>query len=67
MGVAEKAEACKRVAEKYRLPLIELQPIFDAALEKAPANYWTYDGVHPTTNGHELIKRLWLEAFELIK
>ena len=67
VGVAEKAEACKRVAEKYRLPLIELQPIFDAALEKAPANYWTYDGVHPTANGHELIKRLWLEAFELIK
>ena len=65
--VAAKAVAVRHVAEKYCLPLIELQPIFDAALEKAPANYWTYDGVHPTANGHELIKRLWLKAFEEIK
>ena len=39
--VAEKAEVCKRIAAKYDLPLIELQPAFDEACTKAPAVYWT--------------------------
>ena len=65
--VAEKAEICKKMAEKYGLPLIELQPVFDEAAKKAPNTYWTPDGVHPSAMGHELIKNLWLEAFDLIK
>ena len=65
--VAEKAVASKRIAEKYGLPFIELQPAFDAACKKAEPSYWAYDGVHPTAKGHELIKRLWLNAFETIK
>ncbi len=65
--VAEKAAVCKRIAEKYNLPLIELQLAFDKACEKAEPAYWTGDGVHPTAYGHELIKNLWLEAFEKIK
>ena len=66
-GVDEKIEAVKRIAKKYNLPLIELQPAFDEALLKAPGTYWAYDGVHPTVSGHEMIKRLWLNAFEKIK
>ena len=65
--VADKAEAVKRVAKKYNLPCIELQPIFDEACKKAPADYWTRDGVHPTACGHELIKRAWLDVFEKIR
>jgi lysophospholipase L1-like esterase len=67
VDVAEKAAVAKKIAEKYNLPLIELQPAFDAALERAPAEYWAYDGVHPTVCGHEIIKRLWLETFEKMK
>lgn len=63
VDVAEKAAVSKKIAEKYNLPLMELQPVFDAACAKAPAEYWTHDGVHPTPCGHELIKRLWLETF----
>ncbi len=66
-GVAEKAEASKRIAEKYNLPFIELQSAFDEAVKKAPNTKWTCDGVHPNSWGHEIIKRLWLEAFEKIK
>ncbi len=65
--VCEKAEVAKRIAKKYNLPLIELQPELDRACQKAPNEYWAYDGVHPTANGHELIKRLWLEKFDEIK
>lgn len=62
--VAEKAAVAKKIAEKYALPLIELQPAFDDACRKAPAVYWTADGVHPTFCGHEIIKRLWIETFQ---
>jgi len=65
--VVEKAAVAKKIAEKYSLPLIELQPAFDEACRKAPAEYWTADGVHPTACGHEIIKRLWLDAFEKMR
>lgn len=65
--VAAKAEVVKRVAKDYNLPLIELQPIFDAACQQAPASHWSGDGVHPTPAGHELIKRAWLDAFAALQ
>lgn len=67
MDVPTKVAAAKRVAGKYNLPVIELQPVFDELLKKAPADYWTMDGVHPTACGHEMIKRLWSETFNKIK
>ena len=65
--VAEKAMVSKKIAQKYNLPLVELQPAFDEACKKASPDYWTGDGVHPTACGHEIIKKLWLKAFEEIK
>ncbi|MBP3706434.1 MAG: SGNH/GDSL hydrolase family protein [Clostridia bacterium] len=65
--VSEKAEVARKVSQKYKLPLIELQPAFDDACKKASAEYWTIDGVHPTPCGHEIIKRLWIETFKKIK
>lgn len=52
-----RAEAAKRIAEKYALTFIPLQKVFDEAMTKAPASYWTHDGVHPTAEGHGLIAR----------
>ena len=65
--VAEKAEAVKRIAQKYNLPVIDLQSEFDKACALAPNEYWAYDGVHPTSCGHELIKRAWIQMFNEIK
>ena len=64
-GVAEKAAAAKRVAEQNGLEFISLQDKLDKACEKAPANYWLFDGVHPSAAGHELIAREWIKQFEL--
>lgn len=63
-----RREAVKRLAEKYDLPFVPLQARFDEANADAPADgYWLFDGVHPTSAGHELIKQAWLEAFEKMK
>ena len=63
----KRAEAAKRIAEKYNLPFIPLQNRFDEACKLAPASYWLRDGVHPTSAGHELIARAWIETIETIK
>lgn len=65
--VKEKAEAAKRLAKKYNLPLIDLQAEFDKAEAFAEPTYWAFDGVHPAPAGHELIKRVWLDTFNKIK
>ena len=61
------AEAVRKVAEKYNLPFVDMQAVYDAACERADASVWTGDGAHPTAGGHELIKRAWLAAFEKLK
>ena len=60
-----RAQAAKRVAEKYGLVFVSLQEVFDEAEHVEPSDgYWLSDGVHPTAAGHELIKRQWLNGFE---
>ncbi|MBO4693629.1 MAG: SGNH/GDSL hydrolase family protein [Clostridia bacterium] len=66
-GVSETAKAARRVAKKHNLPFVELQERFNEACKLNDASYWLVDGVHPTAMGHELIKREWLKAFNMIK
>ncbi|MBQ8814403.1 MAG: SGNH/GDSL hydrolase family protein [Lachnospiraceae bacterium] len=62
--VYKRAEMAKKIAKSYSLPFITLQDKFDEAVKSAPESYWLRDGVHPTTAGHELIKREWIKAFK---
>ena len=61
--VPKRAAVAKRIAEKYNLPFVALQDIFDDACKQASASYWLSDGVHPTPMGHWLIKNEWIKAF----
>ena len=63
----KRAEATKRVAERNGLVFIPLQQRFEEAAAKAPAEYWLFDGIHPTAAGHELVKRAWMEGFCLLE
>lgn len=60
----EIANIAKRIALKHDLPFIPLQSLFNEALKKAPVEYWSSDGVHPTYAGHQIIKNAWIETFE---
>lgn len=52
-----RAAACKRVAQKLRLPFIPLQDKMEELAGKSSCGYVLHDGVHPTPAGHELITR----------
>lgn len=60
-------DVIKRVAEKNNLVYVPLMDIMEEASKKAPDTYWSYDGWHPNSCGHELIKREWLKGFEKLK
>ncbi len=62
-----RRDITEKLAKEYVLEYIDLQKVFDDALKIAPANHWTVEGVHPTTAGHALIKKAWMEVYNKIK
>ena len=50
------------LAQEFGAVFVPLQAAFDRAAERAPAEYWLHDGVHPTAAGHDLIAGEWLAA-----
>ncbi len=55
-------KAARDIADEYDAAFVPLQSVFDKALESAPGNYWTLDGVHPSIAGEALMAHAWLKA-----
>lgn len=53
-----------RMGTKYHLPVVHYQQAMDTAVAKAPAEHWTWDGVHPTYAGHGLMAQEWLKTVD---
>lgn len=60
--VKQRQAVVARLAAKYHLPLIRYQDAFDAALRRAPADHWSWDGIHPHYAGHALMADAWLKT-----
>lgn len=66
-GVAKLAEVTENLAREFSLAYVPLQEAFNEVLKKAPVEYWTFEGVHPTPAGYEVIKRQWLQGFAMLE
>ncbi len=53
----------ERLAAKYHAPVVHFQKIFDTATQRAPAEYWIWDGIHPTAAGHQLMADEWARVY----
>ncbi len=53
--------AVKKLAIEFKAIHIAFQQAFDKVLQKAPADYWIWDGIHPMPAGHELMAREWMK------
>ncbi|MGN1081870.1 MAG: SGNH/GDSL hydrolase family protein [Acutalibacteraceae bacterium] len=63
-----RAQAAKRIADKYGLPFIPLQSKLDElSLKTGDPQYWLYDGVHPAASFHCVIADEWIKCFKNIK
>jgi lysophospholipase L1-like esterase len=54
----------RELSQQFGTVHVPLQDAFNTAVERAEAAYWLWDGVHPTTAGHDLIAREWLKVVE---
>jgi lysophospholipase L1-like esterase len=61
-ALAERQAIVRTLAEKHRAVLVGAQRVFDEAMTLAPAEYWMWDGIHPTYRGHQLLADAWLRA-----
>ncbi len=57
----ERAEIVKRIAADFNAVLVDYPKVFEEAQQRAPIDYWIWDGVHPTVFGHELMAREWIK------
>lgn len=62
--IRKRQEVVARLAAKYHLPLIHYQRAFDEACKLAPAEHWSWDGIHPNYAGHALMAREWLRTVD---
>ena len=62
--IEQYQEMVRTLAEQFKAVFVPLQDTFDQACEQADAAYWIWDGVHPTTAGHELIAKQWLSVVQ---
>lgn len=53
--------AVRKLAGEFDAVLIDYPAVFDKAIQKAPIEYWIWDGVHPTVFAHELMAREWMK------
>jgi lysophospholipase L1-like esterase len=51
-----------KLGGKYHAPVVHYQKMFEDATNRAPADYWIWDGVHPTYSGHQLMADEWVRA-----
>jgi lysophospholipase L1-like esterase len=58
-GIRQRRDIVARLAMKHGAAFVDFQPVFEAACKKAPAEYWIWDGVHPTYPGHQLMADEW--------
>jgi lysophospholipase L1-like esterase len=58
-NVRQREEIVTRLASKHGAALVRFQPVFEAACARAAAEYWMWDGIHPTYSGHQLMADEW--------
>lgn len=58
------AKTVKKLSQEFQTVFVPLQAEFDRLCAEYEPEYWSWDGVHPTENGHGLIAREWMKATE---
>lgn len=60
--VSGYAAAVREISQDYGTIFVPLQDRFDESCAKYTPEYWSWDGVHPTENGHGMIAKEWINA-----
>lgn len=58
-NLGEYVTVARKIAEEYNAVFVPLQDVFDEYAKTTDIKNLLWDGVHPTTGGHQLIARRW--------
>lgn len=58
--VEQLAAGIKKLASDFNAVLVDFPAVFNKTLKRMPAEYWIWDGIHPTVPAHELMAREWI-------
>jgi lysophospholipase L1-like esterase len=58
----ERRAIVNKLGAKHHACVVHFQKVFEDATTRAPAEYWIWDGVHPTYGGHQLMADEWVRA-----
>jgi lysophospholipase L1-like esterase len=61
-GLTKRRAIVAKLAKAHGSALVKYQAAFDAAATRAPAEYWIWDGVHPTYRGHQVMADEWVKT-----
>jgi lysophospholipase L1-like esterase len=64
VALKSEREVVEKLGKKYHAPVVHYQKMFDAAFRRMPAEYWIWDGVHPTYAGHQLMADEWQRTYK---
>lgn len=64
--VRKLAEISKEIADEFSFEFVPLQAKFDKFSDDGDTRYWSVDGIHPTSAGHQLIKEELQKTLEMI-
>ncbi|MCX6333525.1 MAG: SGNH/GDSL hydrolase family protein [Bacteroidia bacterium] len=60
----EYQKAAREIADKFGVIFVPFQSVYDEAIKRAAASYWTADGVHAALPGAQLMAEAWLETIK---
>ena len=58
----QRRQIVRKLADEAEAVFVPFQTAFNDACNRAPADHWAADGVHPSIAGHMLMARTWCEA-----
>jgi len=61
----EYQKAAREIATMFDAVFVPFQKAFDEAAKRAPASYWTGDGVHASFPGAKMMSETWMKAVRL--
>lgn len=58
----QNREIVRKLSKKYEAVFVPFGEMFEEVCKTTPAVRWSFDGIHVTSAGHELMARKWIEC-----